>query len=260
MRTLIHERLATTLAARIVHRDPPLTAFNEDHEGGNQHHHGHDHNHANRRQLPGTGQLAGTQDRTRQARNNARENEQGDPVTDATLGDLLTQPHQEHGSGCQAHHCSKQEAQTRIDHDLDSALRRTRLQCQCHAQRLEHGQKDRSIAGVLGDLPTTGFAFLLQRLKAGNTGAQQLHHDGRRNVRHHAQGKQREAFQRATGEHVENVHDGAALLLHQLHHGLRVDPRHRHEGAETEHDHRTDHKQQALPQLGQATGTPNSRQ
>jgi hypothetical protein len=57
--------------------------------------------------------------------------------------------------------------------------------------------------------------------------------------------------ERAAREHVEHVDDRALLLLDQAQHGGRIDAGHRDEGAQAEDDHRADHEQQALLELGQ---------
>ena len=43
--------------------------------------------------------LEGVADGARQARDDAGEDDHGDAVADAALGDLLAEPHQEHGAG-----------------------------------------------------------------------------------------------------------------------------------------------------------------
>src|SRR5690606_36213411 len=78
----------------------------------------------------------------------------------------------------------------------------------------------------------------------------QLHDDRRGDVRDHVQREQAEALQRATGEHVEHVHD-AALVADQAGHRLRIDARDRDVATDAVDDQGADHEQQALPQLGE---------
>ena len=67
----------------------------------------------------------------------------------------------------------------------------------------------------MGHLGLTGLAFLLQFLEAGNDHGQQLHNNRGRNVRHDADGEDRQLQQRATRE---EVNDGVKVsgLLGQL--------------------------------------------
>ena len=88
-------------------------------------------------------------------------------------------------------------------------------------------------------------------LQAGQDLHQQLHDDRGGDVRNHVQREQAEALQRATREHVEHVHDGALLRLHQLQHRLGIDARHRDEAAQAIDDQRPEHEQQALAQFGE---------
>ena len=99
---------------------------------------------------------------------------------------------------------------------------------------MEQGQRDRSITGVLRNLPTTGLTFLFQRLKLRGDHRQKLHDDGRRNVGHDAQREDREARQRASREHVKHAQDAAALRIEQLGQLHWVDSRHRNMGSDAE--------------------------
>ena len=130
----------------------------------------------------GAHQLEQAADRTRQARRDAGENDDRDAVAQAALGDLLTQPHQEHGAGRQRHH--RGEAEAKPGSITRPALR---FQRDRDAQRLEQRQRQRAVAGVLGDLAAAGFAFLLQRFQLRRHDRQQLHDDRGRDVRHDAQ-------------------------------------------------------------------------
>jgi len=67
--------------------------------------------------------------------------------------------------------------------------------------------------GILVDDFLARGAFFLQRLQLGEHRRHQLHDNRRRDVRHDAQGENRHAGHRATGQGVENVEQTAALLL-----------------------------------------------
>lgn len=61
----------------------------------------------------------------RQTSNDTCENNQRDTITNPTLGYLLTQPHQKHGTGDQTHNRCEIEAQTRISHESMHHIRQT---------------------------------------------------------------------------------------------------------------------------------------
>jgi hypothetical protein len=64
--------------------------------------------------------------------------------------------------------------------------------CSCRdAERLHDGE-DRQVAGPLGDLAPAQFAFLLQLFERRDHHGQQLQNDRRRDVRHDAQGENRQ--------------------------------------------------------------------
>ena len=90
------EHAVAHLALGIVDQQPPLRAFYKDDE--THHHDGH---HRDRKEqeaakVSGLRQRQHLHDRLRQARDDARENDQRNAIADAPGGDLLAQPHQEH--------------------------------------------------------------------------------------------------------------------------------------------------------------------
>ena len=165
-------------------------------------------------QLSGARELQGPTDGARQARYDAGENDDGDAVTHTAFTDLLAQPHEEHGTGHQRRHGGNPKAQARIDdHRQRSGL--LTLQRDGNTQRLKARQKHRAVARIARDLAPPCLAFLAQLLQARLHVGEQLHDDGCGDVRHDADGEYREAPERAAGEHVEHVENGAALLIEQ---------------------------------------------
>ena len=98
---------------------------------------------------------------------------------------------------------------------------------------MENGQAQGAVAGVLGDFATPCFAFFFQRFHAGHHIRHQLHDDGGRDVRHDAQGKNTEARQSATREHIEEAENATLLTIEQLGELIRVDAGHRNVRANT---------------------------
>ncbi len=143
-------------------------------------------------------------------------------------------------------------AQTRINHQTGLAL-----QSHGNSQRLEQSQPHGAEARVLRDLAPARFAFLLQLLERGNHVCQQLHDDGRRNVRHDPQREDREPRQRPTREHVEKAQDPALLPFEQLLQLPRVDSRHRNVSANPVHHQGEQQKHQPATQVAKLAGLCN---
>ena len=89
----------------------------------------------------------------------------------------------------------------------------------CTALRI-NGQ----IARPLGDLLAPQFAFFLQLGQRLIDHGQQLQNDGRRDVRHDAQGEDRQAAELAAGEQIDEAQQAASVLLEELLQLVRIDP------------------------------------
>jgi hypothetical protein len=208
----------------VIRRCP---AFNEHHQIGEAQHQRGDEDRGQRVHVAVADLLEHADDRSRQAGDDTGENDQRHTVADAALGHLLAEPHQEHGACGQRDHRGQDEPRAGVVDHRNALGRTAALQRGRNAPSLEHGQRNRTHARPLVDLATTRLALLLDGLQARHDLRQQLHDDGCRDVRHHIQCEQTEAMQGATGEHVEHVHDGALLGLHEFQHGIRIDARHR---------------------------------
>ena len=188
--------------------------------------------------------LEGAGDRGRQIGHDAREDDQRGAVADAARGDLLAQPHQEHGAAGERDHGRDEEERTRSLNDGAGALQADR-----DAPGLEHGQHHREIAGVLVQDLAARLAFLLERLERGQNGGEKLNDDRCRDVRHDVQGEDRHALHGAAREHVEKAEHTAAGALEALPESFRVDAGERDVGAETVDDERAQGEPDALLQL-----------
>jgi hypothetical protein len=155
---LVH--LATLLALRVIDRDTPLAPLDKyDHVD-----HG-DRNREDRQQnedidlaLPGL--LQGLADRRRQARDDAGEDQQGDPVADTFLRDLLAQPHHEHGTGDQGSNRNHEK------HDAGVVAHSLIGHARGHARRLDYREHNGQVARVLAYLAATRLTFLLELFQA----------------------------------------------------------------------------------------------
>src|SRR5690606_10042618 len=110
-------------------------------------------------------------DGRRQARHDAGEDQHGDAVADTPLGDLFAEPHHEHGASYERGDGHEVEAEVgRESHTLAR-------QANGHANGLHDGQHQGAVAGVLADLATARFTFLLQLLQLRADSGHQLHDD-----------------------------------------------------------------------------------
>ena len=211
--------LAADDALGVLHRNTALAAFDKHNE---RDHHDHQHHQQqdrrNRERAPGlvlhlvpeVGYAA------RQADYDAGEDQQRHAVADAALGDLLAQPHDEDAARGQGQHGHQDETDARVVDEGYAAAQRLPLQGDGDAQRLHRAQAQRQIAGPLGDLLAAQFAFLLQLGQRLVNHGHQLQNDGCRDVRHDAQGEDRQAAQLAATEQVNEAKEAAAVLVEEL--------------------------------------------
>ena len=218
------------LTLGVVDGDLALPALDEHHEGRHQDDQCQHDQRRHRVHVAVADQLTHACDRTGQPRHDTGKDDQRDAVAQPALGDLLTQPHQEHRARHQRDDRHHAEHEAGLRHEVALRFQRHR-----DAQCLERGQCQREPAGVLGDDPAAGLAFLLDLLKRGDDDRQQLHDDRCRDVRHDPQREHREALQRATREQVEQAEHPALLTAEQVGHRLRVDARNRDVGTDAEH-------------------------
>ena len=200
-------------APGVVDGNPPVGVFHQDY--GQQHHdHGRDEQDedARRRHIGCIFQGLGDHDghgghALRQTSHDAGEDQQADAVANAALGDLLTNPHDEHGAHGQGEGSQDAEGrrrQGRGDHFEAGRILTLSQGGNAHAlnERQEHGQ----VAGPLVDLLAAGFAFLLlEVLQVGNYGPHQLQHNAGRDVGCDTQGEDREFLKRTTREEIDDV-------------------------------------------------------
>ena len=149
------------------------------------------------------------------------EDDQGDAVADALLGDQLAQPDQEHrprGEG-QAEGDGGQEGGAVEEAEVgDDPLPGQQGGL---GVGLQQGQGHGEDAGVLGEARAPGLALLGELRQAGDHGGQDLHHDLGRDVGVDAEGGDGEGLQRAPGEEGEEAQE--LVALHQLAQGFLVD-------------------------------------
>ena len=126
------------------------------------------------------------------------------------------------------------------------------LQRNSDAQRLDRAQQQGQVAGPLGDLLASQLAFLLQLGQRLIHHRHQLQNDGRRNVRHDAQGEDGQPAQLAAAEQIDEAEEGAAVLVEELRQLVGVDARRGDVSAQPVNRQQPKREQNALAQIGNA--------
>ena len=235
--------LHADLAAWVLDMDLAQGSLHEHHEDERRDKHGDDaENHSGRESAHAT-LLEELRQRAGEFRNDADIDDERDTVTDAARRDLLPQRHQEHGAADQRDDGRDTQEPARIGYKI-ARFHRNR-----QTVSLNGRQKHRAVAGVLRDLATPLLAFFLQLLQRAPCGAEKLHDDRGRNVRHDAERKDTHPRQRAAGEEVEDTADTACRLLHKLPQGNTVDARDGNVGPQPVDDQQTQSEQKAFAKL-----------
>jgi hypothetical protein len=128
-------------------------------------------------------------------------------MMEAALGDELAEPHDHGSAGRHDDDHDDDEQGILVGNQLLVAAAEElpgRAGERQDRRRLQDGQADGEVAGVLRDLGLPRLAFLLQRLQARDDHREQLENDARRDVGHDAQRKYGELQQRATAEEVDD--------------------------------------------------------
>ena len=159
------------LAAGIIYRDSTLTPLHEHHERRYPDDQQDKEQGNGRVHFTRVDQLEGTADGCRQAGDDAGQDDHRDTVTDAALGDLLPEPHEEDCPRDQGDHRRKDEAEAGVDHE-PLILQRIRS-----TERLHQGEANGAVARVLGQFAASGLAFLPQLIHLRNDDTGHLHDD-----------------------------------------------------------------------------------
>ena len=140
-----------------------------------------------------------------QAGHDAGEDDQRDAVADAALGDLLAEPHEEGGARGQRDDGHDAERPAGLVDDRRATRRLQLLEADADEQTLDDDEDDGAVARVLGDLAPPHLALLRQPLEVRDDDGHELQDDRRADVRHDAEGEDRELLERAAGEEVDEA-------------------------------------------------------
>ena len=151
----------------------------------------------------------------RQTGDDADTDDQRYAVANAAFGNLLAQPHQQHGAG--GDHNNGLDAVppnvARAVHDelaAEIGVHSGRiLPLHGHKESLTDAQSNREISAILNELGPATF-FTSELAQARNDCREQLNDDSGADVRHNAQSAKRTVFQRAPGEHAVHAQQTTA--------------------------------------------------
>src|SRR6478672_2939672 len=241
------EHLAPHHAAGVLDRDPALRLLDED-DGRDDHQADGDDD----REDPPALLLADRPEGGREPGDDLGEDQQRHAVADAALGDQLAEPHDDGGAGGHGdHHDQEGLGAVAVQQRLLAAGEQAAGTGQGHdAGRLEQGQAEREVTGVLGDLGLPRLPLLLQRFEPRDDHDEQLQDDAGGDVGHDPQREDRQLEQRTAREQVDQAVD--ARVAHVVQAGLdvgHIDARGRDLASEPED--RDDHQdeQQLAPQV-----------
>ena len=144
-------------------------------------------------------------------------------------------PHNQRGAGSEGKDHEKNRPHVEPWQENETATQAVgTVEQEGEAGRLDDRNRDRHVAGPLGDLALTNSTLLLPLLDSWNHDTQDLHDDRCRDVRQHAEGKDRKGRQTTTGEQLDIGQDAALLfgVLTQLLDGEGVNSRSGNERAQ----------------------------
>src|SRR3954452_22724903 len=200
------EHLAPHHPAGVLHRYSALRLFDEDDRGDDdQADRDHD-----REDPPPLGLAHGPQ-RAGEPGHDLGEDQDRHAVADTAVGYQLPEPHDRRGArGHRDHHGQERLGPVVVEQRLVASLEQVARAGQRHdAGRLEHGQAEGQVTGVLGDLGLAGLTFLLQRFEPWDHHDEQLQDDAGGDVGHDAQREDGQLEQGPAGEDVDQVVDAA---------------------------------------------------
>ena len=122
----------------MLDRDPALAAFDDDHEADDHDYEAGQEEHLEQTEFVGLDQLIELHQATRDRDDDAGKDDHRDTVANATLGDLLTEPHDEGGPGRECDHAHQPKAPTGLQHRTLTEL--SIFQSHRDQEALEKGQ------------------------------------------------------------------------------------------------------------------------
>ena len=175
------------------------------------------------------------------------------PLTDAAVGDELTEPHDGGRAGGHGDDHGDGDEDRLVRDDLAgdrAALEQGAAAGGGHqAGALQDGQRHRQITGVLRDLRRTGLALLLEGFQTRDHHGQQLQNDRCRDIRHYSQSKNRQSPEGTAGEQVDEPEERSGILPDELLESERIDSGRGNVCTETVDRQQSEREQHAGPEF-----------
>ena len=172
-----------------------------------------------------------------QTGNDVGKQDHGDTVADTAFVDLFGEPHNE--SRARAVASDDNDGSERSVVYKETVV----LQEVIVADRGNETESDSDVSGILIDLLSAFVTFLGEIFQVGDSDAEELHYDGRGDVRVDTQSKQRTLCECGTGQYIQIFEDGAAGCKESSFNGSGVDKGDRDRtsySVEQDDDHRVD--------------------
>ena len=137
-------------------------------------------------------------------------NDQRNAVTDTAIGDLLAQPHNEHGTSDQNQSCKCYELEGVTVYERFGYLS---IEIGNIGGTLQHQHSDRQETSPLVELTAAALTLLLHLLEVGNDHTHQLDDNRCGDVGHNTKCEYRSIAECTTGEDVQQTQQAVALHL-----------------------------------------------
>ena len=231
----------------MLDRNPSLPPFDVHHEPDGTDDDRPQEDHFQDAELIGSDQVDDIRETGGQTHDDARKNDERDAVSDAALGHLLAQPHDEGGTRCERDHRRQAKCPAWIQDRTGSEL--TALERDRHQETLEERESDGCIARPLRDALLSFAALLLESLQGRNHDRQQLKDDRRTDVGHDAQRKNRERFHRTARKDVQKTEHRSRHIAEELTDDVAVDSRRHDDTAHSVDSEHGSRKEDPLPKF-----------
>ena len=186
-------------------------------------------------------------DSTGEASEDTHQDDHGDTVADTLVGDLLTEPHNHHGT------CGEDECEEDLHEEahlyMSTGSFYLILEVQQIGGSLNQEDNNSEVTGVLIELHASALTLFLHLLEAGHYHAEQLDNDRGSDVGHDTQCEDRGLTESTTREHIEQLHQTTAGELAHCFEVSRVDTREHHVTSKAVKHDEQERGDQALAQV-----------
>ena len=179
----------------VLDRQPPLPGFNKNDDRNHQYHEDDQDQDGDDTHLSHPEKFIGAGHGIWHSGDNPRKDDQGDTVPNSPFCNLLAQPHDESGTSGQGDDGHDPEGPSWSHDDHLACCPSHILQPDRDPKSLDHAEDDRSITSILDDLFSADLPLFLELCEIGDDHREKLKDDRSADIRHNAQGEDREPLQ-----------------------------------------------------------------